>query len=75
MLGPGTMTLAYSDLDPTYQYTLRISGIVALSVLFYNGAFEIAAVPLPPSIILLGTALMALIVFSRTRRRYPRAES
>ncbi len=59
--------LAYAGLDSGINYTLRIYGHVVFGSLTYGT--RLPAVPLPPALLLLCSALAVLGLFRHGRRR------
>jgi len=68
-IGPGDVfTLAYAGLASMTEYTIRIFGTVPPGgTLTYNA--NLTVVPLPPALLLFGSALVAMMLFGRIRRR------
>jgi hypothetical protein len=69
---PVTVTLATNGLNTVTQYAVRIAGIVAGSLGgAYSGNVTLSAVPVPPAVWLLLSALIGLAVFVRRQGAAP----
>lgn len=69
--GTSGFLLSYADLLPANSYVLRITGILgnwAIKGIYY-GQLAVSAVPVPPALLLFGTAIAGAAILSRRRRR------
>jgi hypothetical protein len=64
----GLLMLDYAGLATGITYLFRAVGEVTGTTGIYSGEYSVTAVPLPPALILLGSALLGLTVFGRIRR-------
>ena len=68
--GTNPIELSYSGLQTGITYFLVVTGIGSgSSGGLYSGALSVSAVPLPPALLLLGSALVGLAAVSRRSKR------
>lgn len=69
--GASGVALSYANLLTSSTYILRISGTLGALAKkgIYKGELSVSAVPVPPALILFGTAIAGVAAFSRRRAR------
>lgn len=69
--GTSGFLLSYANLLPGNTYNLVISGVLgdwAVKGIYY-GSLTVSAVPVPPALLLFGTAMIGVAALSRRRKR------
>lgn len=67
---PASFFLSYAGLQSGLDYFLRVSGTIGVSGIgFYTGNLAVSPVPVPPALVLFGTAVAGAVAVARRRRK------